>query len=78
MANNFQTLRRFERFVFKGVPEAPEPNYQRELNSNVPDRFTGKSQLVDNQDPEADTGSTIIANISYYIDQEVVEVERAF
>ncbi len=36
-------IRRFERFMFHGVPERPEPTFQRNDNPNYTDRHTGKS-----------------------------------
>jgi len=35
--------RKFERFLFKGIHEQPEPNWQRTANSNVDQRTTGGS-----------------------------------
>lgn len=37
-------IRKFERLLFKGIPEQPEPMYERDTNMNVDARQTGKSQ----------------------------------
>ena len=76
MAENYKSLRRFERLLFSGVPEAPEPSYQRELNAIVPERYTGKSQLVDSNEVEESVDSILIAEITYFVDQETIEIKR--
>lgn len=39
-----KNIRKFERFLFKGVPEQPETVWERNDNTNVFMRQTGKSQ----------------------------------
>lgn len=45
MANPYRAFRQFERMVFRGVPEQPEPISLRDGNAHVPERLTGRSQL---------------------------------
>ena len=40
--------RKFERLLFDGVPEQPEPIWERNDNSNVFMRHTGKPQILAN------------------------------
>ena len=63
MANPYRAFRQFERMLFRGVPEQPEPSWQRDSHALVPDRHTGKSQL-----PDGSSGGTkgkLIATIKY-------------
>lgn len=75
MSDSNRINRKFERLLFRGVPEKPESNYEREFHSQVDDRLSGKSQLR-NCDCGSNTDDLIkIANISYFIDSEVVCIE---
>ena len=38
-------IRKFERFLFKGVPEQPESTYERDGNTYAAIRETGKSSV---------------------------------
>ena len=38
--------RKFERFIFNGIPEYPEPIWERDANTIVTVRYTGMSQEV--------------------------------
>ncbi|RNC86263.1 MAG: hypothetical protein ED556_08170 [Winogradskyella sp.] len=39
-------IRKFERFMFHGVPERPEPTFQRNDHASYTDRHTGKSNYT--------------------------------
>lgn len=41
---NSRIIRKFERFLFKGIPEQPEPTWERDDNTYVSMRQTGKAQ----------------------------------
>lgn len=41
---NSRIIRKFERFLFKGIPEQPEPTWERDGNPYVSMRETGKAQ----------------------------------
>ena len=43
--NNSRMTRKFERLLFDGVPEQPEPIWERNDYSHVMMRQTGKSQV---------------------------------
>jgi hypothetical protein len=76
MVNPFRAIRQFERFLFKGVPERPESTWQREINANFTDRYTGKSQLSEQQF-EYDTDNwRLISTVIYRPDQEQIEIVR--
>lgn len=76
MINPFSAIRQFERFLFRGVPERPESTWQRDINANVVDRNTGRSQLSEQQ-PEYDRAKwRLIARIIYKPDQEKIEIVR--
>lgn len=42
--SNSKVVRKFERFLFNGVPEQPEPTWERDDNTHVYMRQTGKPQ----------------------------------
>ncbi|WP_316849629.1 hypothetical protein [Pedobacter agri] len=42
--SNSKAIRKFERLLFRGIPEQPEHTYERDQNSIVTSRLTGKSQ----------------------------------
>lgn len=44
--NNSIMTRKFERLLFKGVPEQPEPIWERDDNMYVSMRKSGKSQCA--------------------------------
>lgn len=76
MVNSFRAIRQFERFLFRGVPERPESTWQREINANVVDRCTGRSQISEQQ-YEYDTSKwQLISTIIYRPDQEQIEIVR--
>ena len=58
-----KAIRKFERLLFKGVPEQPEHNYERDQNSIVTSRLTGKSQNMGNG--RLSNQSNIIGFVSY-------------
>jgi hypothetical protein len=44
--NNSKITRKYERLLFRGIPEHPEHNWERNENSNVSIRRTGKAQTT--------------------------------
>jgi hypothetical protein len=40
---SLNVIRKFERFNFHGVPESPEPSYDRNYNAQYIERQTGRS-----------------------------------
>lgn len=44
--HNSRIIRKFERFLFKGISEQPEPTWERNDNTNVEMRKTGKAQSI--------------------------------
>jgi hypothetical protein len=42
-----EKIRKFERFLFKGVPDQPESTWERNDNSNVSMRTTGNPTSID-------------------------------
>lgn len=76
MVNSFRAIRQFERFLFRGVPERPESIWQRNLNANVIDRYTGRSQLSQKQFEYDTTKWRLISTVIYRPDQEQIEIVR--
>ncbi len=58
-----KAIRKFERLLFKGIPEHPEQYYERDQNSSVALRVTGRSQN-NNVDSSGDNRN-VIGYISY-------------
>jgi hypothetical protein len=44
--NNSRASRKYERLLFKGTPEQPEHNYERDQHSSVSLRVTGRAQTL--------------------------------
>lgn len=65
MANPYRAFRQLERKIFRGVPEQPEPVWQRDLNAHVAERLTGKSQLTSSLPSAATEGATLISTVVY-------------
>jgi|HubBroStandDraft_2_1064218.scaffolds.fasta_scaffold306927_1 hypothetical protein len=42
---NSRIIRKFERFLFKGIPEQPESTYERDGNTYATIRETGRSSV---------------------------------
>ncbi len=74
MVNYFRAFRRFERFLFRGVPEHPEPNWEREINANIVDRHTGKSHLIKHQNSHQRRQAEVIATITFKPQERQIEV----
>ncbi len=71
MNNAYRAFRQFERLLFRGVPEQPEPSWQRDFHSLVPIRHTGKSQLP--YEPFLQAKGKVIATIIYRPEAEEIE-----
>jgi hypothetical protein len=71
MANPYRAFRQLERWLFRGVPEHPEPTWQRDFNALVRDRQTGKSQL--SYEPSRRPKGRRIVTIIYRPDVEEIE-----
>jgi hypothetical protein len=65
MSDPYRAFRQLERQIFRGVPEQPEPLWQRDLNAHVPERLTGRSQLPDGLPSAAIAGAMLIATVVY-------------
>ncbi len=63
---------KFERFLFKGIPEQPEPIWERNANTNIRERQTGKSQNKSSVNNIKDK-SKIIGFITYDFDKKTEE-----
>jgi hypothetical protein len=76
MVNYFCAFRRFERFVFRGVPEHPEPIWERTINANVVDRHTGRSHITEQRNSHDTEENRLIATIVFRPDLKQIEVIR--
>lgn len=65
-------IRKFERFLFKGIPESPEQTWERNGNTNVALRQTGKSQTISTSTNESSDGE-IIGAFRYDFVNEIEE-----
>lgn len=74
MTNPYRAIRQFERFLFRGAPEHPESIWQRTTNANVEDRYTGKSQKLDQCIENDIEGCQLISTIIYKQDKEQIEI----
>lgn len=78
MSESNRIIRKFERLVFKGVPEKPESSYERESHGYLDGRVTGKASIqngfADLDDPDLIT----IATVTRYLDQEKTVVQTHF
>ena len=72
--DSYRANRQYERLVFEGIPEHPETIYQRSTYSNVDERITGKSLLVDDSDLYDEPGEQVIATIIYQPDLGQVKI----
>ncbi len=75
MANPYRAFRQLERKIFRGVPEQPEPVWQRDLNAHVPERLTGRSQLGNGLPTAATDSGRLISTIVYRPDSEEISYE---
>lgn len=62
-------VRKFERFLFKGVPEQPEHTWERNDNSLVAMRQTGKPQSITSFS-EFNSGEEIIGKYIYNFEEQ--------
>lgn len=62
--HNSRIIRKFERFLFKGITEQPEPTWERNDNTNVAMRQTGKAQS-NSVDQNSETDFKIIGEFTY-------------
>lgn len=76
MTNSFRAIRQFERFLFRGVLEQPEPTWERNTYAHVGDRHTGKSQLLERRDYYETGEEELIATIIYRPDQKEIKIVR--
>lgn len=78
MFDPFRAFRQLERQIFRGVPEQPEPLWQRDLNAHVPERLTGRSQLPDFLPAAIIAEATLIATVVYLgPDEKIIFEGRA-
>jgi len=62
--HNSRIIRKFERFLFKGISEQPEPTWERNDNTNVEMRKTGKAQS-NSVDQSAENEFKVIGEYTY-------------
>lgn len=64
VSDPFRAIRQFERLLFRGVPEHPEPTWQRDSNEHVSQRMTGRpaSARASSRAPEQDL---LVARVVY-------------
>jgi hypothetical protein len=65
VTNPYRAFRQLERMLFLGVPERPEPFWEREGNGEMEGRLTGRSQLGDHLLPILLQGAQTISTITY-------------
>jgi len=68
-----KVIRRFERFNFYGVPERPEPMFQRNNSAQYSERLSGKSVTTHSTEQKYDD-STLIG----YIKDDFENQEETF
>lgn len=61
---NSRVIRKFERFLFKGIPEQPEPTWERDDNTYVEMRQTGKAQ-ASSENTEISCESKVVGEFFY-------------
>lgn len=76
MADPFRAIRQLERFLFRAVPEQPEPTWQRDTYGNTSERRTGRSQLHDQSGELQEEEGRLIATIIYRPDSKQIEIKR--
>ncbi|MBS1614198.1 MAG: hypothetical protein JST49_15370 [Bacteroidetes bacterium] len=62
-------IRKYERFLFKGVPEVPESVYDRDGYSYIDMRKTGQSQSIDYH-KDLDDKNILLGTYKYDFDKE--------
>jgi len=62
--------RKFERFLFNGIPERPEPIWERNANTYVSVRHTGQAQTCSEQTNDE---SKIIGYFTYDFKEQTEE-----
>lgn len=65
VADPFRASRQFERMIFGGVPEHPEPNAERQAHEHASTRVTGRSPHGCEYDVNAEAEGILIASIVY-------------
>lgn len=76
MANPYRAFRQLERKVFRGVPEQPEPISHGDINAQVAERHTGRSQLGARLPVGALDGAQLVATLVYNSDLDEVQCLR--
>jgi hypothetical protein len=76
MPDTDRAARQFERHVFRGVPEQPESNLERDSNLYAHDRQSGKSQLEDDPTTHILRDAIHVGTITYRLDANEVSYER--
>lgn len=74
MADPYRATRQFERFLFDGVPEHPEPVWQRDLNAHATERYTGRPQHAPARDHDFEHGFRLVAQVVYSFEDETTTV----
>jgi len=65
MHNTYRSIRQLERFLFRGVPEHPEPAYPGDSNASVEVRLTGKTQASEKALDATEKDFELFATVIY-------------
>lgn len=74
MADPYRAIRQLERFLFRGVPEKPQPMWPGDQNTYAPGRFTGRPQTPEEPIDRETFDGLLITTIIYRPDAKEVEV----
>jgi hypothetical protein len=66
--SNSKNIRKFERLLFNGIPEQPEPAYERNDYANVSMRHTGKAQA--SVTPDSPKNAVVLGHFVYDREKE--------
>lgn len=72
--SNSKSIRKFERLLFNGIPEQPEPAYERNDYANVSMRQTGKAQASTTADTPKN--AVILGHFLYDREKETATYEE--
>ena len=73
VVDTFRAFRQLERLLFHGVPEHPEPNWERETYAHAGARHTGKSQLTNDFAATSDEEDRLVITVHYVPDWGTAE-----
>ena len=73
--NLYRAYRQLERLLFFGVPERPEPMWERETSHESSDRLTGRALVSSDGSSVSLEGAQTLATITYDPESGQVEYE---